>query len=55
MQSTCEGRPASFACNDVHKIIDISSQTNTVDERVKRPHRFTAEQQSSAALGDQYS
>lgn len=55
MQSTCEGHPASFACNDVHKIINISSQTNTVAERVKHFHRFTAEKQSSTALGDQYS
>lgn len=55
MQSTCEGRPASFACNDVHKIINISSRTNTDDERVKRLRRFTAESWGSTALGDRYS
>lgn len=39
MQSTCEGHSASFAWNAVHKIINISSQTNT--QSMKAPSPFT--------------
>lgn len=45
MQSTCEGHPASFACNDVHKTINISSQTPSM--RVNMWSAFTDLQQKN--------